>query len=707
MTRLHIDFETRSTEDLRAVGLHNYVRHPNTDVWMACWAVDDGPVYTWFPDDEDDNADQLLALLADSNVTVVGHNVGFELAVIEHICAPRYGWPVIPPERSDCTAARAAYMCLPRNLEGACLEAGVSHQKSKDGHRLMLQMCRPRRVGEDGSIVWWDLPAKVDALEAYCRQDVEAERDLDRVLRPLPETERKVWLLNHRINSEGVRVDRKTTHRLATVLSELRKYGDKQFRQIVRTVGPKENWVPTMPTQIARLGRWLKHHGIQFTGLDKAGIAELLSRSDEEVPPLIKEALTIRRDFGKSSVSKIQSILDRVGPDGYVRELLMYYGATTGRFAGMGIQLHNFPSREAMKPDEVEELFDLVCLHPTPEQLVADFPNILTMISGALRGLLIAGRGRRFVSADYANIEGRKLAWLAGNTLLLEAFAQGDDIYVDMAAYVFGVDPSEVTPAQRFLGKVIILGCGFGMGPAKFRATCEAFGIDLKMVLSAAERYEFVVDPLDPEAYPTQEAADEAMVVMASEKVIRAYREKNASHKALWYALEAAAIDAIRRPGETVNCGPGAFSYRMELDGKVPTLLVRLPSGRLLFYPHAKLEPTETPWGETKDQMVYRTNIATSGANMWGWTSTYGGKLTENIVQALARDILVEAMLRLEDGGYRVVFSVHDEIICEAPESGDPDVQLSEMRQLMTVVPVWAKGLPLATEGWFGQRFRK
>lgn len=665
MTVLHIDFETRSTADLIETGVHKYATDPTTDVWMAAMALGDEPVWSWFPGEPlpQEVIDHITA-----GRKVCAHNASFEWHIIEFICAPRYGWPRVAPEQLDCTAARAAIMALPRSLAQAAPALGLAVEKDDAGRRLMLQMCRPRRVEPDGTPVWWDDPKKIQRLEEYCRRDLEVERELDRVLQPMTAAERKVWLLDFYMNLAGVSVDLRLVKRAGLLLE---KSMSAYNAELTRLTGG----AVTAVTAVAAMTAWLHANGVNVASLDKATVRDLLAGGD--VAPNVRRVLEIRREAGKSSTAKLLSFAHRTSADGRMRENLLYHGASTGRWAGRGVQLQNLPRPELSKKAVAGAIAliresDPDTLADTVSMVEAFYGAVPTVTADLLRGCVVAAPGNVLYASDFANIEGRVLAWLAGQEDLVEAFANDGKIYEAMAAAMYNVHVDSIgkDSKERHLGKTAVLGCGYGMGWNKFMDTCAAAGIEV----------------------------DEDL----ARRAVETYRRVNDKIVALWYGIEDAAIRAVKIPGVVTEFRGVKF---LSADG---WLRCRLPSGRDLWYREPRVEMAKTPWGKEKEQLSFMGVESTT--KRWMRQRTFGGSLVENIVQALARDLLVAAMFRINDRfcipGMKVVLSVHDEIIAEAP--GDCAVTVAEFEACMAEVPRWAAGCPVkAAGGYRDSRYRK
>lgn len=662
---LHVDFETRSTADLLETGVHKYANDPQTDVWLAALALDDGPIHVWYPGQP--LPDEFAAHI-ERGGTVCAHNASFEWHIVEYICAPRYGWPRVKPEQLDCTAARAAIMALPRSLAQAAPAIGLPIEKDDAGRRLMLQMCRPRRVEADGTPVWWDDPAKLKRLADYCVRDLEVERELDHVLQPMTPDEREVWLLDFYMNLRGVGVDLRLVKRAGLLLERAMSSYNAELTRIT-------NGQVTAVTAVAAMTGWLHQRGVSVESLDKGTVRDLLGA--DAVPDDVRRVLEIRREAGKSSTAKLLSFAHRTEADGRMRENLMYHGASTGRWAGRGVQLQNLPRPELSKKAVADAISTIRAAAPGTEAdtsalVEAFYGPVPTVVSDLLRGCVVAEPGHVLYASDFANIEGRVLAWIAGQSDLVDAFASGGKIYESMAAAIYGCPVSAIADGsrERHLGKTAVLGCGYGMGAKKFRETCTAAGIDI----------------------------DEDMAKHA----VDTYRRVNDKIVEFWYGTEDAAIRAVKRPGVVTEFRGVKFLSRDKW------LRVRLPSGRDLWYREPMVERAATPWGKEKDQLSFMG--VESMTKRWLRQRTFGGSLVENIVQAIARDLLAAAMLRINTrfsaGGMRCVLSIHDEIIAEAPAACR--VTVAEFEACMAETPMWAAGCPVkAAGGYIAERYRK
>lgn len=344
MSILFCDFETRSTVNIKHAGADVYARHPSTEVLCMGWAIDDGPVQMWTPD-------QGTPDIPLCGSTIVAHNAAFELAIWNNVCTKKYGWPEIDPSYVICTMAMAYAMALPGNLADAAPAAGLDVQKDSKGHRVMMQLSQPRHVHEDGTVEWYTPETHFEKfleLYAYCIQDIEVERQLFKRLLPLSAAERELWLLDYKINQRGVQIDVQAVEK-AHALAQMEK--DRLDYEMKALNG-------FYPSEVTQLVRWINSKGFLTEGLAKSDVLALLSRDD--LTPEVRRALEIRQLSAKTSTAKLPKMLAGVCEDGRARGLFQYWGAgATGRFAGRRIQLHNLP-RPRIPQSQIDHIFGIL-----------------------------------------------------------------------------------------------------------------------------------------------------------------------------------------------------------------------------------------------------------------------------------------------------------------------------------------------------------
>ncbi len=495
--------------------------------------------------------------------------------------------------------------------------------------------------------------ARLEKLYQYCRTDVEAERLAETKLYPLSPSERQVYLLDQTINDRGISVDLETT-RMALELVE--KAGGRLNERIAKIT----NGLVTTINQRDKMIQWFGMQGCHFTSLDKQGIVNALK--DTSLPPQVREVLEIRQIGAKSSTKKLQAILNMADSQGRIHGNLLYHGASTGRFSGKGVQLQNLPRPEILK--EPEDAIPYIKKGDI-DLIEMCFGPVQTVAADIIRSLVMAAEGKVLFAADFAAIEARVLAWLAGQQDLVDQFANGDDIYCNFASIIYGRPINKKDdPRSRQLGKASVLGLGYAMGASKFALTCAKDQIFLE-----EEEYK---------------------------RVVTLYRETYSKIPRLWYALERAAMRAISNPNSVVTLRNMKFRMR---DGNLRLLL---PSGRALNYPEARVCKVKTPWGEMKNGVeISAVNALT---RKWERTTISPGTFAENVVQAVSRDLMISSMFRLEDHNYPVLLTVHDEVVSEVDEGYG---SVAEYEALVAATPDWAAGLPVKAEGWSGKRYRK
>ncbi|MGL5113607.1 MAG: DNA polymerase [Flavobacterium sp.] len=685
---IFIDFETRSTVDLKSSGTFVYSESPSTDILCMVWADwDDAPKLfvpeTFRPSlinkqtSREDMIKEFEELLSDKECIFVAHNAFFEKCIWQNVMVKKYGMPKIANDRWRCSAAVAASFALPRALSNVGTALNLKQQKDDDGHKVMMALSKPRKetkLNKSPFHTQASAPHYFEKLYDYCIQDTLTERELWKTLRPLSGTELDVWLLDQKINMRGVNVDFK----LAQAASEMSDLEDAYLNERIYGITKGEI------TRATNVGQILAFVNTRLENLIEdvsAGtIRTLLSKPEVQADSLLKEVLEIRQSVGKTSVKKYATVLNSICSDGRLRDLLMYHGASTGRWTGKLVQMQNLPRGAFKNEAEQEEAIALIKNFDI-EALRARYKNVKDVLSSCIRGIIVPSGNHQLYVADYASIEARVLFWLAGHEEGVRMYEENQDLYIDMACKIYDKKPEEITKDLRALGKQAILGCGYGMGAKKFQETCANYNMDVSFDLAELAK--------------------------------TTYREIHSPVVNLWGEVERAAIQAVKT-GEVVHCGKVSWA-------KVGKFLhCRLPSGRLLSYYKPRISPVITPWGSETDKLYFwGENSVTRKFTEEG---TYGGRLVENITQAVARDLMAEAMLRCEEAGFKILLSVHDELIAESaiePKREKDRIKcfgmgtlfyitnLDYFIDLLTTKPEWAKGCPIAAEGWTGFRYRK
>ena len=655
MSNLHIDLETRSAVDLPACGLDNYASDPTTDVHCAAYAFDNEPIQIWRNGDE---CPVRLREHISSGGTVIAHNAAFEFALINGVLVTKHNWPPLKPEQMRCTMAQAYAMSLPGSLDKASAALGVEQRKDLAGARVMVQLAKPK--ADEAEVLFWkpeDDPAKFEKLYAYCKQDVEVERALDERMMQLSDQEQAMWVLDQKINQRGVQVDIPAIDKAIALVESEKARLDKEMLRVTGGVVGK-------CTEVQLLVKWIKTQGVEMKGLAKADVIDALKI--EDMPQLVRKALLLRQEAAKSSTAKLTAMKNRASRDGRVRGTLQYHGASTGRWAARGIQVQNFPRpRPGIKQKHVEDI--IAHLHDR-DYIDMCYGPVLDAMADSLRGFICAAPGKELVAADFSAIEARVLAWLAGEEKVLEIFRTHGKIYEHAAAGIYNKHIDEVNKDERQIGKVAVLALGYGGGVGAFQSMARVYGVRVE----------------DAKA----------------NEIKKAWREAHKKIVYYWHDLESAAINAVEL-GCVCKAGPAGRQIVFKKSGSF--LWCKLPSGRVLCYPYPQIKQIETPWGELRSALVF---MSVNGVtNKWEETKTYGGSLAENVTQAVSRDLLAEALVRLEYNGFPVVMHIHDEAVVEITTSDENAVHRVE--QIIATTPDWAAGLPVSAEGWQGKRFRK
>lgn len=657
-----IDFETRSKINLKKVGAWKYAEHPSTSILCLAYNMTGDPFDTmlWTPGKR--FPDELMHAIVIDRRTIEAHNSFFEFCIWNFVGRKKYGFPRLNLSQLNCSMAKARAHSLPGSLAAAGDALDLKIKKDKRGNDLINLLCVPQKPSKDKPSIWIDDPDLMQELYQYCMRDVNTEITLSDTLPALSDREKQIWLLDQKINARGIKIDVEAVEGALKILADTVKHYGSKIAALAKgafvTLGQRD-----------KILKWCAARGMVLDGWTKNDVSNALKNA-KDLPEDVRQILELRQILGRTSTKKYVAMLDRLANDGRVHgDTLVYHKAHTGRWAGVGIQIQNLP-----RPTIYDDPEKLIGILKTEDFQEAEFwyDDTFDLAASAIRSCIVPAEGKKFISADYSSIEPRVLFWISEDAKSLKIFEQGRDIYIELAASIYKTtykdivtrraDGDSKAAEQRAVGKAAALGLGYQMGADRFCGTCEGF--DIPISIDFAKR------------------------------AVRNFRDEFKKVVSFWYGVEKAAREAIETPGLITTFGKIQFR-----QGKT-FLKCKLPSGRFLHYPFARLKMQMTSWGEPKLCITYKGYKD----EKWIDKTTYGGKLTENIVQAIARDIMCDAMLRLEDNNYTLVMSVHDELVAEVPENfGSVD----EFCGLMNVVPTWAQGLPIATEGWEGYRYRK
>jgi len=701
---LSIDLETRSPVDLKKSGAYRYFENPHTSVLCAAWAVDDGPVSVWLPGEPCPRA---IADAVASKAEISGWNVNFERQAINHILGPRHGWPVPHLDQYRDTAAQAAAQALPRSLEKAAMVLAMPERKDLEGSKLMMQMARPRkpRKGEPRQAIYWH-DGDTHRLSEYCAQDVVVERAIRHKLRPLSPEEFLLWRFDQLINDRGIMLDLDLVDDMAAIVEQHTRRLDTRIKTL--TEGAVERC-----SQTERLKDWIRAHGFEVESLAKGVIDNVIDvLLEQDKAPQCHEALLIWQEASSASVRKLTAAKACAGGDGRARGLLLFHGATSGRWSGQLWQPQNLPRGSGIVPDQDQAI--ALIRHRRADLLEWAYDNPLTAVSDCLRGVMCAAPGKTLISGDYVNVEARVTAWLAGDASKLEQFrlqdsGEGAEVYRLAASRIYNIPVEDITGKQRQTGKTAELALGFGGGVDALARMARSYHIDMAEIWEAlwaaaapedreqaAERHADVVAKGNNDWLPRK-------AWQACWLTVRAWRRANKPIVDMWSDFHSAAWQTIEHKGTNFPAGKCVFK---RYEG---FLWLTLPSGRRLAYPTPAVEHLEVPWSDKTlpSEKRERRNMLTVLAFEKGKSMRYPfypGLTFQHAVQAIARDLLANGMNRVEAAGYPVVMSIHDEVISEIP---DGDVDVDRFTDLLSELPAWGAGIPLLAEGWSGQRYRK
>lgn len=651
---LSIDIETFSSKNLQQCGVYAYVDDPNFTILLFGYAFDDGPVHIVDLASGESLPPEVIDALGSEDIIKTAYNANFE-----RTCISKYLKMTMPPDQWRCTMVQALTLGMPGSLEMVAKTLNLSEQKDKAGKALIRYFCTPlpqesesetghlfktkpkiRRLPEDDLEKW-------EQFKAYCAQDVETERALRKKLErfPLLDKEQKLWELDQLINDRGIRIHPVLVANAITC----DMLNQEHLIAAAREITNLEN-----PNSVGQLKSWIEEEtGTTVDSLDKKTVSALLKETDNKD---VQKALELRQELAKTSVSKYQAMGRAVCLDDRVRGLLQFYGASrTGRWAGRLVQVQNLPRNDLEDLDLARKLL-VECEFELIELL---FGSVSDTLSQLIRTAFVPSPGHRFIVADFSAIEARVIAWLAGEKWRLDVFNSHGKIYEASAAQMFNVPVESIDKGSplRQKGKVAELALGYG-------------GSTGALIAMGALNMGLTDDELPG--------------------LVEAWRNANPAITSLWWEIEAAALSAVR--DRTVS----RMQYGLAFQYEAGILFIRLPSGRKLAYVKPKIEPGK--FG--KPCLTYEGYEQ----GKWSRLQTYGPKLTENIVQAISRDCLAEAMLRLDKAGYKIVMHVHDEVVIDAPNDFG---SLTAACEIMGQPINWAPGLPLRADGYETDYYKK
>lgn len=737
---LYLDFETASPLDLRVVGLDRYAKHPLTRPLMLAWAVGDGVVNIWQPHLEP-LPKKLMKLLCDPFVKKVAWSATFEKFIFEH----RLGIDIPWDEWID-PMVSARHLSLPGSLEDCGRVMGLmdDEAKIKDGDRLIDFFCSPYRLGGEVTLFgiappeyhdWETHPADWKLFLEYCIRDVETERIILNMMgsTPLPQREQDLWVLDQIINECGIPTNRSFVE---NAYSMALRNKESLVNSLIEKTGLKN------PNARPQMLPWLQDHGYAYNSLDKKLVTQAIASGS--LPKDCSEVLIIRQDASKTSYTKLEKLKEILSEDNRLRGQFMFLGASrSGRWSGMGVQVHNLPrpikwveknldkAIRFVDENDYEGLTQALSKEKQP-------PTIIGVASSLIRSCFQAPPGKKLSVCDLNAIENRVLGWVTGCHAILEVFTTKAKSgrpkcpYLSFACQMYGCDYDELevlyyekddpdAKEKRQVAKPAVLGAGYGLGSGVQRQCghcdcilrfkdehCPKCG-DAPIVYTA------IMTEKRGDMIPTGLVgyAQNMGVKLTPEQAYFAWKAFRKYEEVIqgWKDLENAAIEVLKNGGK-VTVGPVEFDRKKRANGRF-ILRIKLPSGRYLHYINAMLQTEEkvSENGKTYKQVKIMYDGIGHGVGMiksgWGAVYTYGGKLMENIVQAISRDLLADAMMMAHKMGAEIVLHVHDEIVTMADADDPFAFGLKDLKYCMSTTPFWAPGLPLLAAGFEGTYYRK
>ncbi len=659
MHHLSVDLETYSSVPIAKAGAQKYIASPDFEILLFAYSLDNAPVVCVDFARGELLPPQIAAALSSPNYIKHAYNAAFEWG-----CLSKYMRMQIPPEQWRCTMFHGLYAGYTAGLDATGRALGLAEDKRKlnTGKALIRYFCipcKPSKVngGRTRNYPHHD-PERWKLFKEYCCQDVVTEMEIERRLSsvPVPDFVQKEWETDLIINARGVMVDMDLVEGALELGTAVREGLMREAMQI----SGLDN-----PNSVGQLSKWLEEEtGEEIRNLQKDTVAKMLARDDNS--PEVQRMLEIRQELGKTSTKKYDAIAAAVCPDGRVRGLLQFYGANrTGRWAGRLVQVQNLP-RTYTEPLELAR--DLVKGRKL-DALKCIYGSVPDTLSQLIRTAFIAAPGNVLIDADFSAIEARVISWLAGEEWRLEVFRTHGKIYEASASQMFGV-PIELIKkgnpeyALRQKGKVAELALGYQGSPS---ALINMGALDMGI--------------------PEEELPD----------IVSRWRDANKRIRDLWYKVDAAAVQVITQGG-SVGVKNIVLSREFNYQQNTDCMTITLPSGRKLYYIEPKIGQNQ--WGNPSVSYMGMDQ----NTKKWKRTETYGGKLVENCVQAIARDCLAQAIEHLEAAGLPVVFHVHDEVVIECPLK---TTSLDNVVRIMSQPIEWAPGLPLGADGWVDTFFKK
>ena len=660
--KLWVDFETYSDVNIKVRGGYAYCKDKSTEVICLGYAIDDEPVQVWDAKDPSGFPERIVEALK-NGATVYAHNAVFDMRIWNNILCrdfPKTPW-LGYLQVLDTMGLIASY-AIPRGLKAAGIAMDVTMPKDRKGTTLIKKLCCPNKLGQRANILDGPYVQDFEDLFNYCKRDVEAMREIINMLprQRMTEPEARIWRLTQRFNTVGLPV---AYDEAKTISKYLDEYIKKSTNKIPRLTGGAVQTV----NQVGAIRTWCLEQGYPMLNLQKATVE--IAVEDKHCPSKVKSFLVLRQELGKTSTAKYKKIIDQACKGKYnsywVHDNLIYHGASPGRWTGKGFQMHNLPRASVENPEAVIEQF----------MLGEEIEDPVGKGKALIRPMIKAPVDWNLIVSDYSAIENRVLHWLAGDHEELTNFSQGLDQYKTMAAARYGVPYEEVTKSQRMMGKVIILGAGYGMGAETFQKTCKVM---FNMEVSEAE----------------------------AKTAIAAYRDKYPGVVKLWKGLKGAAIKTVISGQRNTY---GRIVFATATVNSIRWMAMRLPNGKCIYYKNPLVEQKYIPKYESMGRVPTITHDGfNSYSRKWGRMALTPGRITENADQGTSREIMAEGMLNIQDNmkAVTLIGTVHDECLGLIKIEDTHDDTLDLFNKELCTIP-WADGLPLKSEGFIAKRYRK
>ena len=654
MTKLFLDFESYSEVDIKKHGGMQYCTHESTQVICAAYAFDNEPVELWTPATEFPKS--ICEFIDDEHGELYAHNATFEFRLWNEVLKRDFeGIPTLFKDQLIDTAALCNTYTLPTSLKFAGRALGITLEKLETGVRLINKCCKPDKWGNQPTL--WDCRSDFMELFLYCKRDVEAMREIVNTLPrdALLPIEQQIWEMTLSMNEQGLPIDTKAA---LAIHNYIKSYVQNKMKEVPKLTDGCVNTV----NQIQKIKDWCFDQGLELDNVQAGTITEVLEQ--DYVPESVKKLLMLRQELGLTSTAKYKKILNLVTENNVVHDNLHYHGTSTGRWAGRGFQMQNLPRASVEEPEKLIKKF----------LSGIDIEDPVNTGKALIRSMIRAPEGQQLIVSDYSSIENRVLAWLANDEETLQKFRDGQDQYIDMASTLYQVPLKDVTKAQRQMGKVIILGCGYMMGADRFIETCAKEGI--------------------------------TTTLEESKHTIRTYRDKYFLIEKMWHKLNQAMIQAILTGKKQTF---GLLTIGTAKVKGVRWLAIQLPNKKSIYYNNPSIKNKHIPGYEHMGKVPTVCHFGINPySKKWSELKVSPGRATENVVQATAREVMAQGMLNVHKQmpEVKLILTIHDEAGALIPNNIANQRTMDKFNDLLCDVP-WAEGLPLVAKGYIAKRYRK